>query len=124
MVQEVANAYEIWGNRVDEPVFAITNINIPAKDIESYGENNGFIKFNYNGISYIKKYCQKDDFDEMTHKDRHTLGINNKKLNLTIIGHFQLNFYEDQKYPQVRINKFYSEEIKSNKKYIDDDFIF
>ena len=125
MVQEVADAYEIWGNRVDEPVFVITDINIPAKDINGYGENNGFIKFSYNGIDYIKKYCLKDDFDNMTLKDRHVLGINNKQLHITVIGNFTLNFYEGNKYPQVRINKFYSEEqAKSNKKTIDDDFLF
>jgi len=126
MVQEVANAYEIWGNKVDEPVFVITDINIPAKEITGYGENNGFIKFNYNGIDYIKKYCLKDDYDNMTLTDRHMLGINNKKLHMTVIGNFTLNFYEGNKYPQVRINKFYSEELKQNngKKTIDDDFLF
>jgi len=125
MVREVADAYEIWGNRVDEPVFVITDINICAKDITGYGDNNGFIKFNYNGIDYIKKYCLKDDFDEMTLRDRNILGINNKQLHITLIGNFTLNFYEGNRYPQVRISKFYSEEQKSkNKKTIDDDFLF
>jgi len=62
----------------------------------------------------------------MTLTDRHMLGINNKKLHMTVIGNFTLNFYEGNKYPQVRINKFYSEELKQNngKKTIDDDFLF
>ena len=61
----------------------------------------------------------------MTLKDRHVLGINNKQLHITVIGNFTLNFYEGNRYPQVRINKFYSEEqVKSNKKTIDDDFLF
>jgi hypothetical protein len=125
MVEEVANSYALWGNQVDEPVFVITDIDISAKDINGYGKNNGFIKFNYNNVDYIKKYCLKTDFDEMTLRDRHTLGINNKQLHMTVIGTFTLNEYEGNRYPQVRINKFYSEEqVQKNKKTIDDDFLF
>ena len=125
MVEEVANSYALWGNQVDEPIFVITDIDISAKDINGYGKNNGFIKFNYNNVDYIKKYCLKTDFDKMTLRDRHTLGINNKQLHMTVIGTFTLNEYEGNRYPQVRINKFYSEEqVQKNKKTIDDDFLF
>ena len=50
----IANAYEIWGNSVPEPTFAITNLRIKAKDIMAYGENKGFIRFVYNKIPFIK----------------------------------------------------------------------
>ena len=36
---------EIVSKGVPEPTFVITDIQIPAKDIIGYGENNGFIKF-------------------------------------------------------------------------------
>lgn len=124
-VRKVANSFAIWGNKVDEPVFAITNIKISAKDITAYGENKGFIKFNYNGVDYIKKYCLKTDFNEMTLRDRCTLGINNKMLNITILGTFVLNEYEGKRYPQVKINRFFTEEMHmENKNTIADDFLF
>lgn len=126
-VMKVAESYEIWGKGVPEPTFVITNIQIPAKDIIGYGENNGFIKFNYNGIDYIKKYCCKGEWEEMTLRDRNVLGENKKALHMTIIGNFVLNEWEGQRYPQVKIKFFESEEYiptSKNKVDIDDDFLF
>ena len=126
-VMKVAESYEIWGKGVPEPTFAITDIIIPAKDIIGYGENNGFIKFNYNGIDYIKKYCCKGEWEEMTLRDRNVLGENKKTLRLTLIGNFVLNEWDGQHYPQVKIKHFYSEEYvvtSKNNIEIDDDFLF
>lgn len=111
-VKAVANNFEIWGNSVPEPLFAITNLHIPASQIESYGENNGFIRFVYNGITYIKKYCPKTDYSEMTLKDTHTFGKNKKKLVLNLICQFVLNKWEDKITPQVKILYFDSREDK------------
>lgn len=126
-VMKVAESYEIWCKGVPEPTFVITDIQIPAKDIIGYGENNGFIKFNYNGIDYIKKYCCKGEWEEMTLRDRNVLGENKKILHMTIIGNFVLNEWDGQRYPQVKIKYFESEEYvptSKNKVDIDDNFLF
>lgn len=126
-VMKVAESYGIWGKGVPEPTFVITDIQISAKDIIGYGENNGFIKFNYNGIDYIKKYCCKGEWEAMTLRDRNVLGENKKMLNMTIIGNFVLNEWEGQRYPQVKIKYFESEEhipTSKNNIDIDDDFLF
>ena len=125
-VLKVANSYEIWGKGVPEPSFVITNIVIPAKDIIGYGENKGFIRFTYNGVDYVKKYCCKGEWEEMTLRDRNVLGENKKTLLLTVIGNFVLNEWEGQRFPQVKIKFFESNEyIQENKKVdIDDDFLF
>jgi len=109
-ISEVAEAYAIWGNQVDEPNFVITDVDVDAKDIKGYGEHNGFIKFKFNDVDFIKNYCSKGDIDELTQSDRNILGENKKKLKITIIGHFTFNMYEGNKYPQVKISSFYSEE--------------
>lgn len=129
-VMKVAESYDIWGKGVPEPTFAITNIKIPAKDINGYGDNKGFIKFSYNGVDYIKKYCCKGEWEDMTLRDRNTLGENKKQLELTVIGNFVMNEWEGKKYPQVKIKYFESREyISENKTFIsvdeiDDDFLF
>lgn len=126
-VMKVAESFEIWGKGVNEPVFAITNIEIPAKDINGYGDNNGFIKFSYNNVDYIKKYCCKGEFEAMTLRDRSMLGENKKTLHLTIIGTFTLNEWEGQRYPQVKIKYFESEEYiptSKNNITLEDDFLF
>lgn len=129
-VMKVAESYTIWGKGVPEPVFAITNIRIPAKDIVGYGDNKNFIKFSYNGVDYIKKYCCKGEWEEMTLRSRNTLGENKKFLNLTVIGSFVLNEWDGKRYPQVKIKYFESREYKEESKTnitlddIDDDFLF
>ena len=110
-VQEVAENYAVFGSTVPEPIFAISNMKINASNIKAYGENNGFIRFVYNGVTFIKKYCAHDDFDKLTLKDRKVLGVNKKDLNVNIIGKFQLEKYEDKIYPEVRIEFFDSEDI-------------
>jgi single-stranded-DNA-specific exonuclease len=125
-VMKVAEAYQIWGRGVEEPTFAITEIEIPAKDIQVFGDSGGFIKFTHNNVSYIKKYCPKGDYEAMTLRDRNTLG-NSKILHMTIIGNFIINEYEGNNYPQVKIKYFESEEYvptSKNKVTIDDDFLF
>jgi len=122
-ILEVANAYQIWGNKVNEPVFAITNIDIIGKDITAYGDNNGFIKFKYNDVDFIKKYCAKGEYEEMSLRDRRMLGENKKLLRLTVIGNFIFNEWSGVKQPQVKIKYFYTEE-RQNKIDIDIDDIF
>ena len=122
-ILEVASAYNIWGNKVSEPVFAITNIDIIGKDIIAYGDNKNFIKFKYNNVDFIKKYCSKGEFEEMSLRDRTILGENLKQLRLTVIGNFVFNDWDGNKHPQIKIKYFYTEE-RSNKIEINIDDIF
>lgn len=123
-IVNIANAYEIWGNSVSEPTFAITNLRIKANEIQAYGENKGFIRFVYNKIPFIKKYCPKGDYEQMTLRDRRVLGTNTKDLVLNIIGKFVLNEYEGNIFPQVKILYYDSQEYIPSEDEIDDDFIF
>ena len=126
-VMKVAESYDIWGKGVPEPTFVVTDIEILASEIIGYGDNKGFIKFTYNGIDYIKKYCCKGEWEAMTLRDRNMLGENKKVLHMTVIGNFVLNEWEGQKYPQVKIKYFESEEYvpkSKNNVEIDDDFLF
>lgn len=125
-VQEVAENYAVFGNTVPEPLFAITDLKINASLINGYGENNGFIRFVYNGITFVKKYCSLTDYDVMTLNDRRVIGKNKKELKLNLICQFVLNSWEDKINPEVKILYFDSNEIKktkekTNKKIVDDD---
>lgn len=142
-VMRIANAHTLWGGGIEKPTFAITNIHIPAKNIAGFSKEGsdyiGFIRFTYNGITYIKKYCKKTDFDELTLKGRTSFGENKKQLNITVIASISLDEYEDKRYPQIVIEQFYSEEddgkanekiinteveLKKKKVFVDEDFIF
>ena len=102
-VREVAENYRIWGNTVPTPTFAISNLRINASQITAYGDNKSFIRFQHNGVTYIKKYCPASDYDNMTLRDRKTFGINKKNLKLNLICQFQLEVWENKTYPEVKI---------------------
>lgn len=103
-VKEVAESHKVFGgNGVPEPLFAISNLHIRANEINGYGPNAGLIRFSYNGITFVKKYCPIGDYEKMTYKDRHTLGLNKKPLVLNLICQFVLNSWEDSINPEVKI---------------------
>lgn len=117
-VLEVANAYKIWGKGTPEPLFAISNLIIPASEIKSFGENNNFIRFAYNGVNFIKKYCSKNDFYDMTLVEdaRHNFGKNKKILRMNILGTFVLEEDDEgNRYPKVKIMAYDSEEYIKTK---------
>ena len=116
-VKDVAENYMLWGNDIEQPIFAITDLNINATNIQAYGDNNNFIRFDYNGIVFIKKYCPRGDYEAMTMKTRNTLGKSKKNLTLNIIGQFVLNSWEDKITPQVKILVY---DVKDNKEDIID----
>ena len=122
-VKQVAENHKVFGgNGVPEPLFAISNLHINASEINSYGQNAGFIRFVYNGITFVKKYCPIGDYDKMTFRDRKTFGINKKPLVLNLICQFVLNSWEDKINPEVKILFYDSrvddggEEFKEEKK--------
>lgn len=102
-VREVAENYQIWGNTVPTPTFAISDLHINASQITGYGDNKNFIRFQHNGVTYIKKYCPASDYDNMTLRDRRTFGVNKKNLILNLICQFQLEVWEGKTYPEVKI---------------------
>lgn len=102
-VREVAENYRIWGNTVPTPTFAISNLRINASQITAYGDTKSFIRFQHNGVTYIKKYCPASDYDNMTLRDRKTFGVNKKNLKLNLICQFQLEVWENKTYPEVKI---------------------
>lgn len=116
-VKEVAENFAVWGNTVPEPTFVITDLHINASQITGYGETKSFIRFQNNGVTYIKKYCSSGEYDKMTMHDRKTFGTNKKNLVMNIIGQFHMEEWEGKQYPEVKI-LFY--DVAEEKDYISD----
>lgn len=116
-VKEVAESFAVWGNTVPEPTFIITDLHINASQITGYGDTKSFIRFQNNGVTYIKKYCASGEYDKMTMHDRKTFGTNKKNLVMNIIGQFHMEEWEGKQYPEVKI-LFY--DVTEEKDYISD----
>ena len=102
----------LFGMGLPIPEFYINNIKINGKDIQTIGKAKTTIKFKHNGIDYIKFFN--------THKwiEENNIGYN-KDLNIEVIGELTNNIWNNNKYPQVLINKI---EIKEDEINFDDLF--
>lgn len=110
-IKQVGEWEDLWGNRLDEPLFAITNIFIPVERIEMMGAKKNMIKFESKGITFIKRFTNEDTYNQMILKQ--TRGLNKKKVKsvkIDVVGKFKLNRYEQYVSPQVEIVDFNSVE--------------
>jgi len=120
-IKQVGQWYQIWGNTLNEPLFAITDIYIPTEDIKLLGQRKNIIRFDKkigsNKITFIKFFANEGIYNKMVLKSN--VGLNKtsvKRVRLDIIGKFKINKWQNNEYPQIEIIDFNS--VKS------DDFVF
>lgn len=97
----------IWGNKLDEPLFAIEDILIESKDIQLKGANKNTIQFTYNDIVFIKFKSNEEEYNKI---------IENEVNKFTIICKFKVNEYNGTVTPQAVIEDF--DYVKSEKKKV------
>ena len=106
-VEQVGKWQDMWGNQLDEPVFAITDIYISTDKIKLIGSKKNFIKFEANNITFMKKYANEDMYYSMILKQ--SKGLNKKhvdRVKMDVIGKFVINTWEGKEYPQIEIIDF------------------
>lgn len=102
IIKQIGKAKDIWGNKIDEPLFAITNVRINNRDIELKGERGKTITFQKKDIGFYRRFANEKLYDDFTLKPKQ--GINrNRDLNYTIIGKLKYNEWNGKHYPQVEI---------------------
>lgn len=109
LIEQVASNSEIWGNHIDEPLFAIENLIINSENIKLMGTKKNTIKFVYKGIIFIKFKTNEDTYNSI---------IKEKQNKFTIIGRFSINEYNNIKTPQVIIENWSYEKSKEIKKFV------
>ena len=95
----------IWGNKLDEPIFAIEDIIVDYNNIKLIGKNKNTIKIIHNGIEFIKFKSSEDEYNNIM-KNKHNI--------FTIVGKFKVNEYCGNTTPQVLIEdyKYKATEVK------------
>ncbi len=107
VVELVSKYSDVWGTSVEEPLFAITDIVVNSKDVMLMGKNKNTIKFTHHNIDFIKFNAS-----EKEHSDIISLG---EAVKFTVIGRFDMNEYNGQKTPQVRIENYMCEKSSPTK---------
>lgn len=107
-IKQVGQWKSMWANTLPEPVFCVHSIFIPVEDIKLLGEKKNMIKFEVmrgnEKITFIKRFTNEEYYNKIIKKTGTGLqSVSNKKLELTVIGKFSINKWNNNEYAQVEI---------------------
>ena len=115
-VKRVGQFNSSWGGfGMEEPLFAITGIQIETGDIQRLGAKATMMKFttDINGqeISFVRPFTGDEVYKEFICENVKRRGISresvgNKKIDVVIIGKFKINHFAGKDYPQIEIVEF------------------
>lgn len=104
----IGNNAELWGQGLDEPLIAITDIKITKDSIQYLGNDKKTLKITFPGRkTNMIKFHMKDEEKELLNAQEGT-------LTLTAIGKCALNHYNGNVTPQIMLEDF---EIVNRKKW-------
>lgn len=120
-IEKVGRLMSTFGGKgMEKPQFVVKNIVIDSADIQRLGKTGSMVKFstNINGevITFVRPFTSTELYKEMIceNVEKGRKGIHrdgaagNKKIELTIIGEFQINTFNGKDYPQIVIKEFES----------------
>lgn len=91
-IEELCAIEQVYGQQNEEPVMAITNLNVSQSDVKVIGKNLDTLRIEKNGITYVK-FRAKDLIREL--KDFPG------DMELTIIGRPNINTWNYKNIPQI-----------------------
>lgn len=93
-IEELCAIEQVYGQQNEEPVMAITNLNVSQNDIKIIGKNLDTLRIEKNGITYVK-FRAKDLIREL--KDFPG------DMNITLVGKPNINTWNHKNIPQIFI---------------------
>lgn len=107
---KLINSYQdYWGYKVEEPLLAITDIEINKEDISHIGKKTkNTVKFKVGGIEYMKFKSDEEFYESLINRG--------DRLVLTVIGRAKVNEYKGKETPQIEIEEM--EVVKAKKKVL------
>lgn len=109
LVLQFSKYKNIWGNKVDEPLFTIEKIKINSENLQLMGSEENTIKFKCEGMDFIKFKTSKEEFLKI---------ITNKCNEFTFIGKFSSNTFRGKTTAQIILEDFKYEKCEEvNKEF-------
>ena len=100
IINELGAHEELWGQGNEVPKIHVTNINLNRSDIRVMGARQDTLKFEKNGISYIKFFA-KDMIEEINEMFAQT-----DSISIDIVGEPSINEYMGYTNPQIMISAY------------------
>lgn len=96
MIKALDKGARLWGQANDEPVIVVEDITVDPGRIQVIGKNSDTMKFEFNGVTYIK-FKAKDLIEEVRQ--------HSKKLSITAAGKASVNRWGGREVPQIQLEE-------------------
>lgn len=101
LILDIGKLHYIWGQEVAEPLMAIEHIAITANNFNVIGKKDDTLKITLpNGISLMKFGSTAEEIEDLTPSTSTGCVI------INILGMCNINYYNEQEYPQIIINEY------------------
>lgn len=104
-IKEMEGYSHLWGRGIDEPLYAITNIEVRADDIHLIGKARNVLKFSKGNVEYVQFTADPKMID---------LKEDGKTVVLNVIGKTGINSWQGNATPQVVIEALEIVEVKDD----------
>ena len=102
MIMEVGEWDKLWGQKNPQPLIYVEDININKNDINICGARNDTLRFEKNGVTYIKFFAK-----DMIKQLQEIAG----DIKINIVGKMAVNEWNGMRTPQIILQDY---EIKEN----------
>ena len=93
-IMSVGELNKYWSRGFDKPLFYVKLTGLTGSEVEIIGQKRNTIRIKKNNITYLKFKCEPEEIE----------AIQSKVVNeVELVGHFSINEYYDNLYPQVLI---------------------
>ena len=96
LIVDLDNGKEFYGQGNKEPVIIIENITVPISKIQIIGKNSDTLKFEFNGITYVK-FKASELIEQIKKKEG--------SLNIIVAGRANVNHWGGMSKPQILIDE-------------------
>jgi single-stranded-DNA-specific exonuclease len=103
IIYSIHKLRDIWGNNIEEPLIAVTNITVNKDDMQLLGKNKNTFKFKCRDIEFIKFNYNEETFNKL---------FNGECFVMEIVGRCSVNQWDGKEIPQFIIEDFNLLEVK------------
>lgn len=96
IITDLSNYKNIWSQGCEEPLIFVQDINLDANEINICGKNNDTVRFQKDGVTYIKFFA-KDMISELDGHDT---------IQIKVVGKANMNEWNNIFTPQIQIEAY------------------
>ena len=85
IIKEITKLRSLWGKGFDEPLVMIKSIPVNGNNLTIMGQKSKHLKFEYQGITYIKFHVKQEEIDSLM----------GKNLQIDVVGRCNTNIWQD-----------------------------